>query len=209
MRVVESVSDLEGEADRQRLLQEQEALAEKLRLAADPNEHLAYKTPGWQRPKDPPKPKGAPPKLSRLALGDLARGDPGSTACTLTVRAVKQLLYSLPDCTTALTCPRTAVILTLKCTPSPTTLKRFVACCCCCISDRTTMHTALAGRDQGADRDGAERLRRPLPAAGPARRPARPPRQLRGPAAPAAGPVGRGEPAGPAAVGDLPRPRRP
>lgn len=85
VRVTPSVSDLEGDAERKRLRREQKALEEALQIAADDGRHLAYRTPAWKAPKAPPKPKGAPPKMSRLALGDLARGDPGSTACTLTL----------------------------------------------------------------------------------------------------------------------------
>eukprot|EP01052_Picozoa_sp_SAG31_P021018 SAG31_NODE_1604_length_7767_cov_4.103808_4_plen_1551_part_00 len=98
-RIVPRVSDLEGVAERKRLQREKKVLEDKLRLAADPSRHLAYRTPDWNAPPPPPKPKPAHPKMSRLALGDLARGDPGSTACTLTLSpaATKVLIQTVQN----------------------------------------------------------------------------------------------------------------
>ena len=87
---VRDKSDIRGgfEKDQEatkRILEEKSFLEEQLRLAAKRDETLRYKHKKWGGPAAIPKLPLAKAKVSRLALGDLARGDPGSAAVTLTL----------------------------------------------------------------------------------------------------------------------------
>eukprot|EP01047_Picozoa_sp_COSAG01_P088482 COSAG01_NODE_20842_length_932_cov_1.482593_1_plen_310_part_11 len=68
-------------------------LEECLRMAAKEDQTLRYKSKQWAGPDKPTRPKPPPQNMTRLALADLARGDPGSAAVTLTLSpaAVKVL----------------------------------------------------------------------------------------------------------------------